>query len=44
MVTDLDHKSVTPVLSMFAKADAIDLLKLLFGVKAIMTPKIRDEI
>jgi len=34
----------TDILSMFAKADAIDLLKLLFGEKAVMTPKIRDEI
>ena len=32
------------ILSMFAKADAIDLLKLLFGEKVLMTPKIRDEI
>jgi len=34
----------TDILSMFAKIDAVDLLKLLFGDKAVMTPKIRDEI
>jgi len=34
----------TDVLSMFAKIDAVDLLKDLFGEKAIITPKIKDEI
>ena len=34
----------TDILSMFAKIDAIDLLKPLFGKTAIITPKIRDEI
>jgi len=34
----------TDILSMFAKIDAVDLLKRLFGEKAVMTPKIRDEI
>ncbi|MCP4667286.1 MAG: hypothetical protein GY849_13070 [Deltaproteobacteria bacterium] len=34
----------TDILSMFAKVDAIDLLKLIFGGNVIMTPKIRDEI
>lgn len=34
----------TDILSMFAKIDAIDLLKQLFGEKAVITPKIRDEI
>jgi len=32
------------ILSMFAKIDAVDLLKRLFGEKAVMTSKIRDEI
>jgi len=32
------------ILSMFAKTDAIHLLKRLFGEKAVMTSKIRDEI
>ena len=32
----------TDILSMFAKIDAVDLLKRLFGEKAVMTPKIRD--
>jgi len=30
----------TDILSMFAKIDAIDLLKRLFGKRAVMTPKI----
>jgi predicted nucleic acid-binding protein len=34
----------TDILSMFAKIDAIYLLKRLFGEKALITPKIRDEI
>ena len=34
----------TDILSMFAKIDAIDLLKQLFGKTAVITPKIRDEI
>ncbi len=34
----------TDVLSMFAKIDAIDLLKQLFGKRGVITPKIRDEI
>jgi len=34
----------TDVLSMFAKIDAVDLLKDLFGEKAIITSKIKDEI
>ena len=34
----------TDILSMFAKIDAVDLLKHLFGKTAIITPKIRDEI
>lgn len=34
----------TDILSMFAKIDAVDLLKQLFGEKAAITPKIRDEI
>lgn len=34
----------TDILSMFAKIDAIDLLKRLFDNKIVMTPKIRDEI
>ena len=34
----------TDILSMFAKIDAIDLLKRLFDDKIVMTPKIRDEI
>ena len=34
----------TDALSMFAKIDAVDLLKDLFGEKAIITPKIKDEI
>lgn len=34
----------TDILSMFAKIDAVDLLKRLFGEKAVITPKIRDEI
>jgi len=34
----------TDVLSMFAKINAVDLLKDLFGEKAIITPKIKDEI
>ncbi len=33
----------TDILSMFAKIDAIDLLKHLFDERAVMTPKIRDE-
>jgi predicted nucleic acid-binding protein len=33
----------TDILSMFAKIDAIDLLKQLFGKTAVITPKIRDE-
>jgi len=38
MVFDAD------ILSMFAKIEAIDLLEHLFEGKAVMTPKIRDEI
>ena len=34
----------TDILSMFAKVDAIDLLKQLFDEKIVITPKIRDEI
>ncbi len=34
----------TDILSMFAKIDAIYLLKRLFGEKAVVTSKIRDEI
>jgi predicted nucleic acid-binding protein len=34
----------TDILSVFGKIDAVDLLKELFGKRAIMTPKIRDEI
>ncbi len=34
----------TDILSMFAKIDAIDLLKRLFDNKTVMTPKIRDEV
>ena len=34
----------TDILSMFAKIDAVDLLKRLFDEKAVITPKIRDEI
>jgi len=34
----------TDILSMFAKVDAIGLLKHLFGEKMLITPKIRDEI
>lgn len=34
----------TDILSMFAKIDAIYLLKRLFGEKVLITPKIRDEI
>jgi len=34
----------TDILSMFAKIDAIDLLKCLFDDEIVMTPKIRDEI
>ena len=34
----------THILSMFAKVDAINLLKHLFGEKILITPKIRDEI
>jgi len=34
----------TDILSMFAKIDAVDLLKRLFGERAVITPKIRDEI
>jgi predicted nucleic acid-binding protein len=34
----------TDILSMFAKIDAIYLLKQLFGERALITPKIRDEI
>ena len=34
----------TDVLSMFAKIDAVDLLKQLFGKRGVITPKIRDEI
>ena len=34
----------TDILSMFAKADAIDLLIELFKDKIVITPKIRDEI
>ena len=34
----------TDILSMFAKVDEVYLLKQLFGDKAVMTPKIRDEI
>lgn len=34
----------TDILSMFAKIDAVDLLKQLFNEKAAITPKIRDEI
>jgi len=34
----------TDILSMFAKIDGVYLLKQLFGDKAVMTPKIRDEI
>jgi predicted nucleic acid-binding protein len=34
----------TDILSMFAKIDAIHLLKQLFGKKVVMTPKVRDEI
>lgn len=34
----------TDILSMFAKIDAVDLLKHLFDEKAVITPKIRDEI
>jgi len=34
----------TDILSMFAKIDAIDLLKRLFDDKIVMTPKIRDEV
>jgi predicted nucleic acid-binding protein len=34
----------TDILSMFAKIDAVDLLTQLFDGKAVITPKIRDEI
>jgi len=34
----------TDILSMFAKVDEVYLLMQLFGNKAVMTPKIRDEI
>ncbi len=34
----------TDILSMFAKIDAIDLLKCLFDDEIVMTPKIRDEL
>lgn len=34
----------TDILSMFAKIDAVDILKCLFDEKVVMTPKIRDEI
>lgn len=34
----------TDILSMFAKIDAIDLLKSLFHNQTVMTPKIRDEL
>ena len=34
----------TDILSMFAKIDAISLLKQLFAEKIAITPKIRDEI
>ena len=34
----------TDILSMFAKIDAVDLLKHPFDEKAVITPKIRDEI
>jgi len=34
----------TDILSMFAKIDAVGLLRRLFGKKAVITPKIRDEI
>lgn len=34
----------TDILSMFAKIDAVDLLKHIFDEKAVITPKIRDEI
>ncbi len=34
----------TDILSMFAKIDEVYLLKQLFGNKAVMSPKIRDEI
>jgi len=34
----------TDILSMFAKIDAVDLLKQLFGKRGVITPKIRDEI
>ena len=34
----------TDILSMFAKIDEVYLLKQLFGDKAVMTPKVRDEI
>ncbi len=34
----------TDILSMFAKIDAVDVLKCLFDEKVVMTPKIRDEI
>ena len=34
----------TDVLSMFAKIDAVDLLKQLFGKRGVITPKIRDEV
>lgn len=34
----------TDILSMFAKVNAISLLKQIFGEKVIMTPKTRDEI
>ncbi|MEA1998294.1 MAG: hypothetical protein U9N61_03065, partial [Euryarchaeota archaeon] len=31
-------------LNMFAKIDAVDVIKCLFDEKVVMTPKIRDEI
>jgi len=34
----------TDILSMFAKIDAIDLLKKLFKDRMVITPKVRDEI
>lgn len=34
----------TDILSMFAKIDSINLLSLLFEEKAVITPRIRDEI
>lgn len=34
----------TDILSMFAKIDAVNLLLNLFGDKAVITPKIMDEI